>query len=810
MQELGADDTISDARIRGDRDGTITGWNAAAERIFGYAAAEAIGKHASIIAPRDMIAQQAELLSRGLLGEVIQNFETVRRAKSGAYVPVSVNIAPIRDGNSHVVGVEVTARELTDQYRAELTARRLAAIVESSDDAIVSKNLQGIVMSWNRAAERMFGYSADEMIGKSIRRIVPDDRQHEEDEVLARVSRGDKVDHFETIRRRKDGAMIPISLTVSPIRDAAGMVVGASKIARDVTARREADAERSRLLLEAQEQAEVTAKLNEVGELVSATLDRNAIIQAVTDAATSATGAEFGAFFYNEVHPDSGEKYQLYTLSGAPLEAFASFPHPRATAIFAPTFHGEGVVRLDDVTRDPRYGQSPPFHGMPAGHLPVRSYLAVPVKARSGEVLGGLFFGHSATGRFVPRHERLVEGIASWASIALENARLYVAAHEANRVKDEFLATLSHELRTPLNAILGYARMLRSGLMAGDKQPRAFEAVERNAHALTQIVEDVLDISRIVAGKIRLNVQTVQLPDVVRHAVDAVRPAADAKGIRIDMVLEPHATPVAGDPDRLQQVFWNILSNSVKFTPKGGRVQVVLKCVNSHVELSITDNGIGITAGFLPYVFERFRQADGGIDRERGGLGLGLSIAKHLMEMHGGTIDAESPGEHKGSTFRMRLPVMAATPMKSRDEQVHPRAPARETAFPVPNLEGVRVLVVDDDRDALRLVREILEVAGADVITAESAQEALGLAGTQKPTVLIADLGLPHMDGFELIKRIREHHDPSVRQLRAAALTAYARSEDRTRALRSGFHLHLAKPIDPGELLAAVESLSAK
>ena len=392
-------------------------------------------------------------------------------------------------------------------------ARRLAAIIESSDDAIVSKDLNGIITSWNQAAERMFGYSAAEAVGESITMIIPSDRLSEEREVLSRIRRGDKVDHFETLRRHKEGRLIPISLTVSPIRDADGTVVGASKIARDISYRIEAEAERARLLGEVQKQAAITEKLNEVGRIVASSLERERVLQAVTDTATDLTQAEFGAFFYNETDAASGNSYLLCTLSGAPPEAFSDWSNPRAIDLFAPTFRGEGTVRIADIRADPRYGQKLPSIGPPAGQLPVCSYLAVPVRARTGEVLGGLFFGHSTAGVFTLDHERIAEGVASWASVALENARLYKAVHEASRLKDEFLATLSHELRTPLNAVLGYARMMHSGLVEPSKQDRAIEIIERNATSLAQIVEDVLDVSRITAGKIRLNIQPIDPAD---------------------------------------------------------------------------------------------------------------------------------------------------------------------------------------------------------------------------------------------------------------------------------------------------------
>jgi CheY-like chemotaxis protein/anti-sigma regulatory factor (Ser/Thr protein kinase) len=415
-----------------------------------------------------------------------------------------------------------------------------------------------------------------------------------------------------------------------------------------------------------------------------------------------------------------------------------------------------------------------------------------------------LFFGHSAADRFTDVHERLATGISSWASVALENARMYAAAQEASRLKDDFLASLSHELRTPLNAILGYARMLRTGILGPERYDKGIETIERNATSLTQLVEDVLDISRIVSGKIRLNVQPVEFPDIVRRAVDAVTPAADAKTVRVEIVIDPQAAPVSGDPERLQQILWNLLANAVKFTGKGGQVQVRLERVNSHVEVAVSDTGVGIAPEFLPHVFERFRQADSGIARAHGGLGLGLSIAKQLTEMHGGTIDAASSGLGTGATFRVKLPLMIVHPTRADSERVHPRSPAGLSTIRTGDLQGVHVLAVDDDADALSLLSEVLNAAGARVSAAHSAEEAFRQLDTEPPSVLVSDLGMPHVDGFALIEQVRRHRNPIVRRLPAAALTAYARSDDRMRALRAGFQIHLAKPIDPAELVTTV------
>jgi len=769
--------------------------------------------------------EPADIQGRSII-EIIgeQGFATIRpyveRVLAGAPVTYETDVVfsevgtralhvtytPDLDSSGQVIGWIASIVDITDGRGARDARVLLASIVDSSFDAIITKDLDGIVTSWNAAAERLFGYTAAEMIGKPIRLLIPAERQFEEDDILARLRRGDRIDHFDTIRITKDGRRLQISLSISPVRNAAGTVVGASKIARDITESRKAEAERLRLV---QENAVVTEALNDVGTIIASDLDRDKVVQAVTDTATELTTAEFGAFFYN-VQNEAGESNTLYTISGVPRELFSKFPMPRNIPVFEPTFKGTGVVRRADITKDPLYGHNPPYHGMPADHLPVRSYLAVPVKGRAGAVIGGLFFGHSDAGRFTDHHERLAVGVGAWASVALENARMFAMVRESSQLKDEFLANLSHELRTPLNAVLGYARMLRMGIVPADKQDRTFETIERNATSLAQIVEDVLDISRIISGKIRLNVQSVDFPQIVQNAIDAVTPAADAKGVRLEPVLDPQASPVSGDPERLQQILWNLLSNAVKFTHRAGKVQIRLGRIDSHIELSVADTGIGIAPEFLPHVFERFRQADASASRERGGLGLGLSIARKLAEMHGGTINATSGGRGQGATFTVTLPLMIVHSGREDATRIYPRAATGTQAVPRGDLQDVRVLAVDDDPDAVRLVSELLEAAGAQVTIASSADDALRLIDTALPHVIVTDLGMPRMDGFQLLDRIRSHHNPQVRHVPAAALTAYARADDRVKALRAGFHIHLAKPIDPAELVAAVAALAKR
>lgn len=384
-------------------------------------------------------------------------------------------------------------------------------------------------------------------------------------------------------------------------------------------------------------------------------------------------------------------------------------------------------------------------------------------------------------------------------------------AERANKMKDEFLSTLSHELRTPLNAIVGWAQLLRMGTGLTSEMAEGLETIERNALAQARIIEDLLDMSRIISGKVRLDVQRVDLADVVKAGIETVRPAAEGKGVRLSVAVDPVAGPVMGDPNRLHQVVWNLLTNAVKFTPKGGRVQVTLERVNSHLEVSVVDTGMGITAEFLPFVFDRFRQADSSTTRRHGGLGLGLAIVKQLVELHGGTVRVASRGTGEGSRFTVTLPlsVVHSDPPMAVD-RYHPRAqkisdPEHDALVFLP---GVRVLVVDDEPDARSLVKKILEDCEATVVTAASAAEALELLPKEKFDVLVSDIGMPDMDGYRLIRRVRKLPPGAGANIPALALTAFARSEDRMRAIRYGFNMHIVKPVERAELVTMVASLA--
>ena len=556
--------------------------------------------------------------------------------------------------------------------------------------------------------------------------------------------------------------------------------------------------------------------MNETGTDLASELDLQSLLQTVTDAATELTGAQFGAFFYNPTD-EKGDAYMLYTLSGAPREAFQDFGHPRATPLFGPTFKGEPPILLHDVLLDPRYGKMSPHHGMPRGHLPVRSYLAVPVISRSAEVIGGLFFGHAEPGRFTERNQRLVVAIAAQAAIAVDNARLYeseraarASAERLSDMKDRFLANLSHELRTPLNAVLGWAQILRRGVKDDADLQRGLEAIERSARVQSQLIGDLLDTSRITSGKVRLDVQPLDPMSFIDAAIETVRPSAEAKGIRLLSLLDPGAGPISGDPARLQQVMWNLLSNAIKFTPKGGKVQVTLERVNSHIEINVSDSGIGIKPEFVPHVFDRFQQGDLSTTKAFGGLGLGLSIVKHLVELHGGTVKASSPGPDQGATFGIHLPLTAVRRL-STEERLHPQAPPPAMVpFQHVDLSGIKVLVVDDEQDARDLIKRLLSDCSAQVLTAGSAGEAMELIELEAPQILVSDIGMPEIDGYEFLRMVRARETGDGSRLPAIALTAFARAEDRIRALRAGFVAHVAKPVEPSELLATVAAFCGR
>jgi signal transduction histidine kinase/ActR/RegA family two-component response regulator len=445
----------------------------------------------------------------------------------------------------------------------------------------------------------------------------------------------------------------------------------------------------------------------------------------------------------------------------------------------------------------------------------VCSWLTVPLRVQ-GRMFGALTLAFSDSRRHYSRADlELASELARRAAVAIDNARLYELSQrersrveQATRAKDEFVAMVSHELRTPLNAILGWARLMRLGALPESKRQHGLEVIERNAEAQSQIVADLLDISRAITGKIRITSSQMDLANVVESSIDGIRPAADAKGIQIEMDLGTEASVIRGDGERLQQVVWNLLANAIKFTPKNGHVQVRLARTDSEVELTVADDGQGIEPAFLPYVFEAFRQAEGGSAREHGGLGIGLSVAKHIVELHGGAIHAQNQQNGRGAIFTVRLPIgPVAIPTPGPTWTRATAAAASESLLPQ-GLEGTRVLVVDDEPDAREMVGYALQACGVQVHTVESAAEALKELARFEPQVVVSDIGMPKEDGYSLIRSIRTSPSEATRKLPVIALTAFARHEDRTRALVEGFNLYMEKPIEPAALVRAVAALA--
>jgi PAS domain S-box-containing protein len=632
--------SIGDAVIATDLSGRVAFLNPVAEALTGWTQSDAFGL------PLDQVFVIVNEITRTRMqdpvGKVLQSGHLVGLAnhtllinRIGRDIPIDDSAAPIRNEQGSLAGVVLIFRDITERRRTELSQSYLAAIVESSFDAIIGKNLDGIITSWNQAAERIFGYSTQEAIGQTITLIIPPERHDEEVEILARLRRGERTEHFETVRVRKDGTPINISLTVSPIKHSTGTIIGASKIARDITESKNSERERERLL------------------------------------------------------------------------------------------KGEQIARSK--------------------------------------------------------------------------------AEEANRLKDEFLATVSHELRTPLTSILGWASLLRTARVSEQQTTLALETIHRNAKTQAQVIEDLLDVSRIITGKLHLEMRPTMASQLVESAIASVQPMAKAKGVGLHVQIGENAGSLAADSGRLQQVIWNLLNNAIKFTPGGGHVRVMVRRADSEIEIVVSDTGQGIRPEFLPHVFDRFRQAESSTTRKHGGLGLGLAIVRQLVELHGGTVTASSKGQGQGATFAVRLPAMRV-PQEGTGRSAAPEEHGISIRTPDASgaLKGVKALIVDDDEDTRQLLRATIEQAGAKVRDAASAEEGLRKAKLWKPSIILADIGMPGKDGYEFIKELREWERHYGGRTPAVALTAYARPEDEVHALNAGYQAHIAKPIEPARLVVVI------
>lgn len=643
----------------------------------------------------------------------------------------------------------------------------------------------------NEGLLRMWGRTWDEAIGRNCLELgyepwhaAMHDREIEIVKSTKLPVRGEVPFTGTFGRRDYDYILVPVLGADGEIEAVAGTT-------RDVTDRRTAETG-------LQEQHRVLETLYAIGSKLTAEVDLARLVQALTDETTALTDAAFGAFFYN-AQDAGGGTYLLYTLSGAPKEAFDKFPHPRATAIFEPTFKGLGVMRLDDVTQDPRFGRNDPYHGQPEGHLPVRSYLAVPVKSRSGEVLGGLFFGHPDTGVFTERHERMVVAIAAHAAVAIDNARLYEWLRETDRRKDEFLATLAHELRNPLAPVRTGIQVLKSAPEPAEAT-QTLDMMERQVSHLARLVDDLMDVARVTSGKIKLRRERLDLRTVVGSAVEATRPILEAGRHALSISLSGEALPVVGDLTRLAQVLTNLLTNAAKYTRPGGRIEIAASKEGNAAVVRVTDNGIGIQAEMLPKVFDMFAQVDSASEHAQGGLGIGLTLVRKLVEMHKGTVAAESPGENLGSAFIVQLPL------DTGDALAFPPEIARQDSEILPR--SLSVLVVDDNKDGASSLALLLKLAGHESRVAHTGAEGVQIAREFRPDVVFLDIGLPGMNGYEVARRLRQEH--SIRHSTIVALTGWGAEEDRRQSKEAGFDEHLTKPVDISDVNRILASASRR
>ena len=743
--------SIGDAVITTNMHGEVSYLNAVAEKLTGWTSDEALGEPLETVfrivneQTREPAPNPAEraLQSGAIVG--LDN-HTVLLAKGGVEHPIDDSAAPITDAEGNISGSVLIFRAISERRDFEkrdavrlLEARLLASIVESSDDAIVRKSLDGIVQSWNAAAERLFGYPAAEAIGRHISLVIPPDRLAEEDAIIARLKRGQRVEHFETVRVRRDGSQVQVSLTISPIHDAAGHVVAASKIVRDVTDRKRVEADREKFF-----------KLVESSTDFIGICDANGVPLYMNPAGLKLVGLR-----------------GIDDPRGASVREFF-FPEDQARIMdeFFPSViangHGEVDVR---------------FRNFDTGTARWMAYKVLKLTDTAGQMVGFATVSQDVTDR-----RRLEDHLRSLAA----------DLSEADQRKNEFLATLAHELRNPLAPLSNMVAVLK---LAGDDETRranAIETMDRQLTQLVRLVDDLLDLSRITHNRIELRRGRVELSSVIQQAVHTARPLVDAAGHRLILALSREPIHLNADPVRLSQVFGNLLNNSSKYTEPGGTITVTTARETGDAVIVVEDTGVGIPADQLENVFDMFSQLDRSGKSSQGGLGIGLTLVRRLVQMHGGSVEARSAGAGQGSAFVVRLPIeeVAAT-----DE---PEVLKRPT-------QARRILVVDDNRDAAESLSMLLSITGHETAMAHDGAAAYESADRERPDVVLLDLGLPTLSGYEVCRRIRQQ--PWGREMFVIALTGWGQDEDRQKTREAGFDGHLVKPVAYDALLRLLDSL---
>lgn len=837
-----------------DVGGRVTTWNLGAERMKGYTPAEIIGQPFDLFFPEEDVASgkpARELAAAREHGRFEDEGWRVR--KDGNRFWANAVLTAVHDTRGELLGFAKITRDLTERRNAEEKSRlllreqtaravaeeaetrvresearyralstRLEIVLEGVADGITVQDRTGRVVFANSAAAKICGFaSGEELMNTPPAEVVArfqmldvEGRPFSVEKLPGRLAMAGKGPSSAVIhvRERVSGRDWWVLIRASAVLDADGQPELAINIWHDVTTEHRDErhaqylAQASSALASSLVSEEMLSTLGGVlvpglGDWCSLYLLEGDSVRRVTTA--HADPAKVGAVeeYQRRYPPDPAHAGGVWSVirSGGTSQVFNDIT--------------DETLAL--VTSDPRGLAALPALGMKAA-------LLVPISVRD-RILGVIVLVFAETNRrYDPSDVALAEELGRRAGVALENAQLYQAAklaaaaaeraagaaEQAGRAKDEFLAVVSHELRTPLNAIMGWAKLLMTHDFDEARRVAALQTIERNSVAMAQLIEDLLDMSRVISGKMRLVVDRVDLAAVVEGALNSIRPAAMLKGIEIVPIIEAPSPPVMGDATRLQQIVWNLVSNAVKFSSKGGRVDVVMRSVDSWVEIAVRDRGKGISPTFLPWVFDAFRQEDASASRMKGGLGLGLAITRQLVELHGGRITAASDGENCGSTFTLRLPITAVALAESRPVAAT-REPYEHASFTCPDhIRGLRILVVDDEDDSRRLVATVLEGCGCVVTTAGSVQEAVTSLAQQRSDLLVSDIGMPGEDGYDLIRKVRALPHAGGGDMPAAALTAYARAEDRQRMLNAGYSIHLAKPVEPAELVAVVATLS--
>ena len=701
----------------------------------------------------------------------------------------------------------VAAREAVEAER-----RRYQELFELAPHGYLVTDVSGKIEEANRAAAKLLNVEPRFLVGKPLSVFIDREERQNFYSLINQLSQMERTQEWEVRLQPRNGTVFDAVLTVTPVRNNDGKPIALRWLLRDITDRKRMEEQRRLLAHEqaareiAESQGRRSAFLAEASRLLVSSLNYRTTLTNVAQLAIPifADWCFIDLVENNLTHfcepimaaSDSQKEALLLELRRRyPLPIDADYGVARVLHSGKP----ELVTEISDsfilsIARDTE-------HLALLHQFNAKSYMVVPLTIGERKFGTVAFLSAQPERRYNQLDLAMVVELAQRCAIAIDNARLYQEAQEANRIKDEFLAIVSHELRTPLNSMLGWVSMLRHRKLNTVTAARALETIERNAQSQAKLIEDILDISRIIRGKIRLNTYPVHLSPLIDAVIENVRPTAELKAIQIEVILDSEVGEVMGDAERLQQIIWNLLSNAIKFTLHGGCVKVRLEQVNSTAQIVVRDTGKGISPDFLPHIFERFRQADAATTRSHSGLGLGLAIVRHLVEMHNGSVYAESEGEGKGTTFTVQLPVIDL-------HQEQPIEKNNTVLNTFPSLDGLRVLVVDDCTDTLEVISFILEQCKAQVMTATSASEAFNAIAKWKPDILISDIGMPEEDGYSLITRVRNLEIEPVRQIPAIALTAFAREEERNRALKAGFQMHIPKPVELAQLVTAVANLA--